>query len=545
MAGRAWTLLSTLPVVLLWLGGCQNRYPRESEGALLGVQLAVNEEPGDQTDAHLSGDWIAYSSERRGGSQVRYHNLVTGLDEPLPGEPGMDFLADFQGSVLLFTRLRGGGSSVMSYDLASGLPPVELAPQGGVNRREPVMGGHTVVWQDFDLSPGLLGPELVAYDLNSHALTQLTSDALLDKDPALSPDGTLVVWTKCQKDGSGCAVWRAQYANGGWTSSPVTGPEVEAFTPDTNGSRIAYALKRRRDGKTEATIAWQSVNGGEASELVFAGESRNPILAHRLLGFEHRDPHALNPNWDIYAYDLNTSELFRLTDTPDDEALNDITILPEGQVTVAWTTGVKDYNVDALVFPLRTFRCTAGTPIQSCDRPGRRPLLMTAASGATLPAFAATPGEGMVCVDSLGPQARKEVKVELNGARLFVLKAASEARQSLESRVSLRATNTIALEGPKGAKLRVYGRDPGCHAEPLPALAGALPGRAFSLMSSPATRVDGARHFLPQAASPRPVQSCSAGPGEGVTAWAMAALMGAAHRRRRGSTQKGAPTTRS
>jgi hypothetical protein len=72
----------------------------------------VNNGPGNQTDPHVSGDVVSYTSEVGGttSTEIRHHNLATSTDAAIPGAPfGFGFLGDFlsevSGSRIVFTRV--------------------------------------------------------------------------------------------------------------------------------------------------------------------------------------------------------------------------------------------------------------------------------------------------------------------------------------------------------------------------------------------------------------------------------------------------------
>ena len=70
---------------------------------LVGQVVPVNTGPGDQTDPHVSGGLVAYTSEEAGFSQIRYHDLLSGSDESISNQ-GFDFLSDVSGSLIVFTN---------------------------------------------------------------------------------------------------------------------------------------------------------------------------------------------------------------------------------------------------------------------------------------------------------------------------------------------------------------------------------------------------------------------------------------------------------
>src|SRR5690242_12758300 len=79
-------LAAVVAGVAMATGGSALGSDRGVTGPLaFGTRYRVNSGPGDQTDGHVSGDWVAYTAERNGGTEVRYHNLVTGTDTAVPG----------------------------------------------------------------------------------------------------------------------------------------------------------------------------------------------------------------------------------------------------------------------------------------------------------------------------------------------------------------------------------------------------------------------------------------------------------------------------
>lgn len=172
--------------------------------------IVVNNGPGDQNDGHVSGDWVAYTNSLSSSNEIRYHNLVTGSDAAIPANGVSDYLSDISGTLVAFTRVTIDRSAIMTFDVSQpALPPVELAPQAGSNRRYAQIGGRTVAWQDFGFNASPLQPQIVAYDLDTKVATPLTNDAMLNKNPAVSHDGSVVVWTKCLTTGTGCQIWQA------------------------------------------------------------------------------------------------------------------------------------------------------------------------------------------------------------------------------------------------------------------------------------------------------------------------------------------------
>lgn len=318
--------------------------------AVTATPIVVNNGPGNQTDPHVDGNLVAYTSSISGTTQIRYFNFATNIDAGIPTTgTSLDFLSDVSGNIIVFSRHEGSYvGSIWTFDTTTAGPASELAPGPGINRRAGVIGGLTVAWQDMGFG-GLSLSEVVAYDIPTAAVTRLTNDSVVDRNPAVAPDGNVVVFEKCASTIAPCDIWQAVKGETGWTVSQVTDtPDDERFA-DTNGTLVVYG-SARAGSATEQDIYWKPVAGGAEEQLAMQSVQRNPSISGNMIAFESRDITAPIPTWDIYLYDLGTTTLHRLTDTPGlDEVLNDISVVG-GQIRVAWSVLETDHNVYATTF---------------------------------------------------------------------------------------------------------------------------------------------------------------------------------------------------
>ena len=49
-----------------------------------GAAMPVDQSPGEQTDPHIGGPLVAYTSDLNGSSELRAHNLLTGVRTIIP-----------------------------------------------------------------------------------------------------------------------------------------------------------------------------------------------------------------------------------------------------------------------------------------------------------------------------------------------------------------------------------------------------------------------------------------------------------------------------
>lgn len=346
LIGLAAVLLVMLaPVSAQASGGAVQMTPRV--GTIdSATPFTVDARSGDQTDPHTYGGMVSYTNEMNGGSAVDVYDIASGTNAEVPTSGAEDFLSDIGSAGVFFTHLTTE-SAIGHYDPATGTT-TEIAPTSPSNRSEARTGGSTLVWQDFDYTGNTSDPELVVYDLATGTATRLTNDLLLDKDAAVSPDGNTIVWTKCQQDSTGCAIWEAQRTSGGWTSAAITDPsDGQAALPDTDGNVVVYSMVSNGD----EDVYWQPVGGGVAHEIALPGQQTNPNVSNGVITFEQLDRTTEVPNYDVYAYDIATNTEYRLTSSPEDETLNDV-YASGRDVTVVWAKQEYDENVYGESFTL-------------------------------------------------------------------------------------------------------------------------------------------------------------------------------------------------
>jgi Tol biopolymer transport system component len=377
---------------------------------LVGAPRVVNAGPGDQTDPHVSGQWVVYTNQPgRNISEIHYHHLLTGLDATLPTEGGFDALADIQGTQVVFTRTTAT-NRIYRFDVRTGGVAEELAPRADTDRRAATVGGHTVAWQELGAAATALPPEIHVYNQDTLKLTRLTSDTGVDRTPAVSEDGRVVAWSKCATSVDGCDIWVAREFPEGYQVRQLTGMEGEEIQPDTNGQFVVYVTNSPVNGVLESDIAWIPLAGGEAQRLSLPGTDTNPSISGPLIAFEHWETTSSTPNYDIRLYDLRTQTTYRLTETPASESLSDISWDEQGHVRVAWTRRENgDLNLYAYEFRLPTeCRPVPGSPSAEavCAAPGTRQLQgvlqVTRSQEEPVPLSTRVSGygTGVLCVDN-------------------------------------------------------------------------------------------------------------------------------------------------
>jgi Bacterial Ig-like domain (group 3) len=363
-----WLAVAAAACVLAAMSSLAGLSPARAAAAAIptlnGALVTVNNGSGDQTDPHVSGDWVSYTDNSTGNYQVLYHNLATGQDAAVPTNGGQDLLSGISGSTIVYMHSTASGQSIYTYDTGGGSAPAELDPTPGSIRESPAIGGRTVAWVDYTNDPA--HPQIVVENLDTGQVTALTNDTtLLNLEPSVSPDGSVVTWVKCTGSFSGCDAWDALLgSDGSWHTHQLTSDNATEL-PHTNGQIVVYDSTRN----SEQDIYWQPVAGGPEQQITFAGPDKNPRISGNLIIFDHFDTTASVPNWDVYAYSLATLTLYRITDTLTNETLSDVSVTPGGVAHVVWNTLESDYNVYGFEFQAPTAQdptttsvtCTPGT----------------------------------------------------------------------------------------------------------------------------------------------------------------------------------------
>ncbi len=454
-----------------------------TQPSLIGTAHTVHQGPGNQTDPHVSGEFVAYTSENLGSSEIRFHELSTGTNDAIPhGSSDYDFLSDISGSRIVFTRFNATGSAIHLFDIGSGAA-FQLDPVANSARMGAAIGGGTVAWVDQGFTGSAAQSEIVVYDLVVGSALRLTNDLLLDYAATVSPAGTEVVWTKCQPNNSGCTVHKAVQDATGWTTSQISTPAgSDDRLADTDGELVAYESTRLLNGANETDISWQPLLGGAEAQLPLEGDQRNPAVSGGLIAFESRASLATT-NYDILVYDTRTSLLYQVTHSPDAETLTDIDVSPDGVVRVVYVRNVAgDNDVHAYSFRVQPpdeacdEEAAPPEPEDACRNPGARPLLATLvltrernAPEKDRAAFGATPGEGLLCIENGAPTGKRATAgwIELNGVAEVEPERFQKKTALIAKAVQLSAANqvdaAIAGQPSSGYTARIYGAaEPTC-----------------------------------------------------------------------------------
>ena len=295
---------------------------------LTGTFQTINNGPGNQLDAHVDGDLASYFNDyfdndlNRRIWTIRYFDFATNTDRKVPTN-GRVFHSDVSGDRISFIEEDDpwSGPHVIVFDSLSQTRTV--VP--GFGHQKTSLGNNVVAFEERTYVPAsnwfLEEGEIGVYDLGSGTVTSLTNDDQFDFQPAVSPTGNVIAWTKCQTDQSGCDISTAiRTAPGVFNTQALTGTLGEEGSPRTNGQLVVYVSTRNG----ERDIYYQRVAGGAETHLSIPGEQRSPNISGNLISFESETPGGY---FDVFVYDINTAKLYQVTNTPGFiELLSDISV---------------------------------------------------------------------------------------------------------------------------------------------------------------------------------------------------------------------------
>lgn len=192
---------------------------------------------------------------------------------------------------------------------------------------------------------------------------------MIDRNPNVSPDGSVIVWEKCPGIPPVCDIGQAIKTTGGWgAATQVTNTPDDKRHPSTNGTVVVY--ETIPPGLVfDPHISWKPVAGGAESHLEMIGTERLPNISGNVISFQGVNISDPMPLYDIYLYDLATSTLYQVTDdtAPIDHLFSDISVTGT-QARVVWTetSELGQENVYSKTVTLTTGG--AGSVLDTLDR---------------------------------------------------------------------------------------------------------------------------------------------------------------------------------
>ena len=304
---------------------------------LTGTFQVVDNGPGHQTDPHVDCGLASYTNDDDMGSlTVRYYDFATNSVNPIPGN-GADSLSDVHNGRIAFTEGIVGSSQIVVFDTAT--QTRTAIPYVGTRR--PALGGNVVAYEERFIPGDPNRSAIAIWDFSLQNGFFVALPSLLNRNPAVSPDGDVNVWEECQTDGSRCDIYAStRFGSGTFLSQRLT-TEAENRSPDTNGEVVVYVSNR--SGENDLYI--QPVAGGAPVQLSIPGDQRDARISGNLVSFESE----IDGGYDVFLYVMDGGDLYRVTNTPVNETLNDISVCG-GIGRIVYAAPAADFDVLAFTF---------------------------------------------------------------------------------------------------------------------------------------------------------------------------------------------------
>ena len=313
---------------------------------LTGILQTLNNGPGDQLDSHIDCDLAAYLDDdfTQGIQGMRYFDFATNTDHAVPTNGAASHHPDVSGDRIAFVEHSLSGPHAILFDTV--LQTRTVVP--GFGHLRPALGGNLLAFEQRPPSSNwlLTEGEIGIYDLSIGTTSSLTDDTQFDMQPALSPTGNVVAWTKCETNQSGCDIYTAiQTAPGIFDIHALTGTSGEEGSPRTNGQLVVYVSTR--NGETD--IYYQPIAGGVETRISIPGAQRIPSISGNLISFSSETPGSY---YDVFVFDINTAKLYQVTNTPQlNEGLSNVSVC-NGLARIVYGAPAADYDLFAFTFTI-------------------------------------------------------------------------------------------------------------------------------------------------------------------------------------------------
>jgi WD40-like Beta Propeller Repeat len=260
---------------------------------LAGTFTPINLGAGDQTNPHVSGDIVVYSTDTP-SPQIRYF-VATNTDNVVPTSGFAAFLSDVSNGHIVYTGLSSTGPFAGSYIFEFNLADSTTTAIGDSNKTSnpTVSAGGDVAYESGAFSANPAETEIVVTELQPGGVqltTRITDDAMKDSNPQISTDGNHVVWQKGLTTGTGLDIWVAdKTAPGVWTSTQLTGASGEDVRPDISGDGRFVTWTSTIAGATDVYVLDR--NDNTTYQFDIAGDQRNPSVTEdgKYISFESNE----------------------------------------------------------------------------------------------------------------------------------------------------------------------------------------------------------------------------------------------------------------
>ncbi|MEK6954992.1 MAG: dockerin type I domain-containing protein [Candidatus Micrarchaeota archaeon] len=260
---------------------------------------ALTNDPNADFAPGVDGNYLTYVSGRSGNFSLILQDLTTGdetqltdglTEQPYPLNPSID------GTKIVYQYYVNGQSEIYLYDISARFN--QRLTTDAIDQLNPKISKDKIIWIEY----GKGGSYVVYYDMNFVLSKPLTDPALNVRYASI--ENNIVVYayeTNGQYD-------LHLYDLSTNTETPLAATADNEVLPQIKGGQVAYLSYPQ--GGSSASVYVYDIASQIARKITPDGANASmPAIGNGIVAY----PDDRNGNWDIYAYDLNTSEEVRVT----------------------------------------------------------------------------------------------------------------------------------------------------------------------------------------------------------------------------------------
>lgn len=236
----------------------------------------------------MDGDYIVWSDDRNGNSDIFGYQISTGVEFPISTAAGNQLFPRVSGDYVVWQDSRNGNADIFAYQISTS---TEIAiTTADRNQRFPQIDGDYVVWEDRRNSTA----EIFAYQFSTATEMQVSTLTGDQWEPKIS--GDYVVWRSYENGFTDIYGYRISTGSQ-FAISQASGSQ---FSPALSDEHVVWVDNRNGN---DDIYAYEFATGQELLVSNAAGEQVRPQVANGYAVWQDNR----NGDFDIYAYHFDTS----------------------------------------------------------------------------------------------------------------------------------------------------------------------------------------------------------------------------------------------
>jgi beta propeller repeat protein len=272
-----------------------------------GTEFQITTDPSSQSRPRIDGDYIVWQDYRNGNDDIYGYRISTGTEFAVTTDPDGQYDHQIDGDYVVWADTRNGNYDIYAYRISTGTEfQVTTDPY---DQSMPQIDGDYIVWQDNRNGNW----DIYAYRISTGTEFQVTSDPNRQLYPQIA--GDYIVWYDDRNGASNIDLYAYRISTG--TEFAVTTALGNQSSPQIDGDYIVW--RDDRNGNVDL-YAYRISTGMEFAVTTDPNTQDNArIDGDYIVWWDYR-----NGNGDIYAYRISTEAEFSVTTDPSHQNHPDI-----------------------------------------------------------------------------------------------------------------------------------------------------------------------------------------------------------------------------